>query len=478
MVSLFIYIFLLQMGIFQAAVYRFVDYYILEGERYYAREAARDVSSSLSEAQDGLSLSNLADTLYATANSDYLIETPQGFHFLRSDRDVTNMLYFNQDIYIYDTANKLLFTTDEHHELAKLSPLNEVINMNWGGREGYVLTVPVVSEVTQDRIGYVQIFHDLTLYNQLMTRVMIFLVVFEVLGVILAAVVVAISTRKFLNPISRLHEVMSRIARRPNQLSERSEVRSGDEIEDLSRIFDGMLDRIEDHSNLQSRFISDVSHELRTPLAVVEGHLNMLRRWGKDDPLILEESLVASHEETKRMGLMIQDMLDLVRLQATAGQYKGQLADVREVANTVMGNFSLIHPEASLSLIDDINQSQVSFYRPHLEQALTILLDNAVKYSSDQPQVVIALSERGGRVSLAVRDQGMGIAPEELGRIFERFYRTDQSRTKLTSQKGLGIGLSILSHLTTIYDADLAVDSQLGQGTTFTLTFQPPQAED
>lgn len=273
--------------------------------------------------------------------------------------------------------------------------------------------------------------------------------------------------------MNKLHLVMSQISQKPNELTIRSQLKSGDEIEDLSRIFDSMLDRIEDYSNQQSRFISDVSHELRTPLAVVEGHLNMLRRWGKDDPIILEESLEASHEETKRMTLMIQDMLDLVRLQTNKDQFKGEVADLREVVSAVVTNFSLLHPEATIEQLGQLGQPGISFYRPHLEQVVTILLDNAVKYSQGEAYIQVFLFEQDGRPCLSVRDRGIGIGEEELEHIFKRFYRTDQSRTKLTTQGGLGIGLSILSQLAKIYEAEIDVQSQPGLGTTFILKFLP-----
>ncbi|HES1044257.1 TPA: two-component system sensor histidine kinase CovS, partial [Streptococcus pyogenes] len=125
----------------------------------------------------------------------------------------------------------------------------------------------------------------------------------------------------------------------------RSDISSGDEIEELSVIFDNMLDKLETHTKLQSRFISDVSHELRTPVAIIKGHIGLLQRWGKDDSDILEESLTATAHEADRMAIMINDMLDMIRVQGSFEGHQNDMTVLEDSIETVVGNFRVLRED-------------------------------------------------------------------------------------------------------------------------------------
>ena len=140
----------------------------------------------------------------------------------------------------------------------------------------------------------------------------------------------------------------------PSDLSLRSDIKSGDEIERLSMSFDNMLEQIEGYARRQTRFVSDVSHELRTPIAVIKGHLGLLQRWGKDDPEILCESLDAAYHEADRMSIMVNDMLDMVRVQGSFDLHKGEITDLKQSIDLVLGNFRILYPDFRFSLTSKI----------------------------------------------------------------------------------------------------------------------------
>ena len=143
---------------------------------------------------------------------------------------------------------------------------------------------------------------------------LIFLEVGMTVLVIAATVVVLTS---ILRPMRQLHETMGVITDSPSDLELRSKIESHDEIGDLAVNFNRMMDKIQENNQMQMRFLSDVSHELRTPIAVIKGHMDLLQRWGKNDPEILEESLEAASHEANRMTIMINDMLDSIRVKGS-----------------------------------------------------------------------------------------------------------------------------------------------------------------
>src|SRR5699024_9773772 len=141
------------------------------------------------------------------------------------------------------------------------------------------------------------------------------------------------------------------------------------------------------------------------PVAVVEGHLKLLNRWGKDDPEILEESLQASLQETGRMKSLVQEMLDLSRAGQVGIHYTNELTAVKEVIRQTYNNFSMIHPDFEFILDDELKpEMYVNIHRNHLEQILIILLDNAVKYSTNRKEVHLSASAEEGEVHIAIQD--------------------------------------------------------------------------
>ncbi len=217
----------------------------------------------------------------------------------------------------------------------------------------------------------------------------------------------------------------------------------------------------------QQQFVEDVSHELRTPpVAVIQGHMEMLLRWGKDDPEILTESLTASLQETKRMQSLVAEMLDLSRAEQIEVNYGEEVTDVSELVNQVYNDFKMIHPDFVITLDNDVNRDLfVKIYRNHLEQVLIILLDNAVKYSETRKEIHVSLSKTQTMVNIAVQDFGEGIAADDLQKVFDRFYRVDKARSR--NKGGNGLGLSIAARLIDAYHGKISIESSPGYGSIF-----------
>lgn len=438
--NIFFVLFFCIFSIFTLIAYSSTNYFLLKKERQSVFQAVNIVRVRLSEVDSNFTLENLAEVLYKNDKTHLRIDDRNGSRVIRSERDITNTLDANQDIYVYNVDKQMIFTTD-----------NEEASPGLRGPIG-------------------KVFHDLGNYYVIRARLLFWLLVVELFGTSLAYLIILIATRRFLKPLHNLHEVMRNISENPNNLNLRSDISSGDEIEELSVIFDNMLDKVETHTKLQSRFISDVSHELRTPVAIIKGHIGLLQRWGKDDSDILEESLTATAHEADRMAIMINDMLDMIRVQ---GSFEGHQNDTTVLENsieTVIGNFRVLREDFEFTWHSENNETVARIYKNHFEQALVILIDNAVKYSRQDKKISIDLKVNDKQEAIVrVQDKGEGISKEDIKHIFERFYRTDKSRNRTSTQAGLGIGLSILKQIVDGYHLQMEVESELNQGSVFIL---------
>lgn len=370
-------------------------------------------------------------------------------------------------IRVYSPNEELLYETNsvdvgfESRENLQIESIQE-------GPSGESLSAvtPIYSFLNNEKIGYIQVINTLASYHQLFRRVLGAILLTGLIALLFSGVIGYIIAISFLQPIRRLTEAMHIIEKDPESL-ERIDVGDGnDELTELANAYNAMLDRMQRNIEQQKQFVEDVSHELRTPVAVVEGHMKLLNRWGKDDPVILEESLDASLQEIERMKSLVQEMLDLSRAEQVEIHYKNERTEIRAIINQTYNNFKLVHPEVSFILDDDLEDDiLVNIYRNHLEQILIILLDNAVKYSTDRQEVHLSVSDHGPNVQIAIQDFGEGMTQEDTIKIFNRFYRVDKARSR--HRGGNGLGLSIAKQLIEGYHGKIWAESVMDHGSIF-----------
>ncbi|MEW6566881.1 MAG: GAF domain-containing protein [Chloroflexota bacterium] len=230
------------------------------------------------------------------------------------------------------------------------------------------------------------------------------------------------------------------------------------------------ITRLRELDRLKSQFVATVSHELRTPLANLKLYLSLLRR-GR--PERREQYLETLDQETARLGEMIEDLLDLSRLESRAEVEKRERVELERLVEEVLENHRPAFQEKSLDLQFSMeSRPVVSANRNQLIQVLTNLLSNALRYTPPGGWVRVTLTElqavEGGRMAaLAVQDSGQGIPEEDLPFIFERFYRGTLARNSNTP--GSGLGLAIVREILERHAGQVRVTSRLGEGSTFTV---------
>ena len=286
------------------------------------------------------------------------------------------------------------------------------------------------------------------------------------LALLLATALGTLLVRRSLRPLTRVATAANAMA--AGDYARRVAVPPAhDEVGHLASSFNAMAAAVEDAIATQRRFVADAAHELRTPLTALGGYADVLLLGAASDPHDLAEALEAMRGETHRMTRLVNDLLALARLdnrQLTLHWTDVNLADILRDAWT---GVRLLRPDRQVTLDLSTPMMIVRGDADRLGQVVANLIDNAVKFTEPGGHIGLALHAEEGGAVLAVCDDGAGIAPEDLPRVRERFYRADAARSRATG--GTGLGLSIVEAIVAAHGGSLDIASRRGQGTTVTV---------
>jgi two-component system phosphate regulon sensor histidine kinase PhoR len=216
-------------------------------------------------------------------------------------------------------------------------------------------------------------------------------------------------------------------------------------------------------------FVGNVSHELRTPLTVLAGFLETLKDMKEPNPEMARRFLALMSEQTNRMSRLVEDLLTLSRLESAGNPLREEFVDVAELVRTLQRDAQALsngrhHVHLRIDHTDGLRGSA-----DELRSAFINLISNAVRYTPDGGNIEIAWSRQADAPTFSVRDTGIGIDPQDIPRLTERFYRVDRSRSRATG--GTGLGLAIVKHVLQRHQAHLEISSDLGQGSIFACVF-------
>ncbi len=219
---------------------------------------------------------------------------------------------------------------------------------------------------------------------------------------------------------------------------------------------------------VRSDFIANISHELKTPLSVIKGYLETVTDEWNEDAEKTKEYLEILRQQTDRMQNIVSDLLQLSRIESGTDSVCKEAIWVKEYTEKILLSFTPIAKKKAIQLLFWGNDFCFWADTEKLCRALSNLLDNAIKYTPSGGKVILEVAEAGEEVSLSVLDTGIGIPKVDQARIFERFYRVDRARSR--DLGGTGLGLSIVKHIVDAHEGKVTVQSEMGQGTRFTIT--------
>ncbi|UVI28283.1 HAMP domain-containing sensor histidine kinase [Paenibacillus spongiae] len=428
---------------YNAVQYVFVEQWMLKREETRTEQDMREILNYFLEKEASFGESDKAEI------RSFLEKVNRQDQFLRVlDENGTPIIVVSNDLPVEWVEPKAVTrpsleegTFKDHRLLIMRSPLT-IFQFNG--------TIEIVKST--------QVFHELT------KDILYVMILCGIGAVILSGLGGMLLARQLLRPLQSMAETMRNVKQKG--LHER--VRIGDnqdEISTLMKMFNEMMDQVEQSFKQQRQFVEDASHELRTPVAIVEGHLSMLQRWGKTDPAILEESLEASILETSRLKGLVEELLMLTRAEQGGIDEKAVVTNPEQIIRTMVRNVEVLHPEARIEVdLEAIKDVALTITAQHLEQILLILLDNAVKYSPESAMITVRGAMDKDMVCLAITDCGMGIPEGDQPFVLDRFYRVDKARSG--EQGGHGLGLAIAKRLTERYKGTITLYSKVNVGTT------------
>jgi signal transduction histidine kinase len=312
---------------------------------------------------------------------------------------------------------------------------------------------------------------DITAASQSFGNLVRLLLLTSLIMVGLLAIAFAVYIRQTLSPIRNLNRLASEVTADTLTDHQLSLAHAPTEVAELARSYNLMLHRLSQAWQQQKQFVNDMSHELRTPLTLVRGYLESTLRRGHNLTPAQRQGLETAFAETNRTVKLLQELLDLARL--NHGNLPIHLAptELRGVVQTAMQRAEADHsPTAdapSRFQLAVVGNPMAQIDRHRLSLVLAELFDNALRYSPPQPPIRVAVATAGAWATIAIHDYGPGIPPDCQEAIFNPFYRIDENRSRRTG--GTGLGLTLVKSLTEAMHGQVTVESYPGQGSVFTL---------
>ncbi|MBL8132240.1 MAG: HAMP domain-containing histidine kinase [Anaerolineae bacterium] len=277
-------------------------------------------------------------------------------------------------------------------------------------------------------------------------------------------------TNRVLKPIQDITQTAAQITAADDLKTRLAWNGPNDELGQLVSVFNATMGRLEHLFSVQQRFVADVSHELRTPLTAIRGHFDLIKRYGMDP-----ESLEAIEAEISRMSRLVTDLLMLARADYGGLHLNKQPVDLDVLVEETVRETRMLASERVLRIgIGEFIPVQVQGDPDRLKQLLLNLVGNAIKFTPDGGSITLNLGRTATQAVIEVEDTGIGIAPEDLKRIFDRFYQADSSRARETGE-GSGLGLSIAHWIVDAHGGRIEVSSKPNEGSKFTVFI--PHAE-
>ena len=312
------------------------------------------------------------------------------------------------------------------------------------------------------QIYQIHFFRTITAEKNFLVDLQRLLFLITIAGFLVALVAGYFLSSRILQPIRNLTQTARKIE--VERMDKRIEVPPAkDEMAELALTFNHMLDRLERGFQQQQRFVSDASHELRTPVTVILGYSDLLARWGSSDAKILEEGISSIRSEAEDMQDLIEKLLFLARADQKRQVLHKENVHLDELVDDAVRKMKLVAKQHTLRL--EANEPGIIYADPAtMRQMMRIFLENAVKYTPEGGHITVAsrrLPEKEA-MQLTFSDDGIGIAEEDQGKIFERFYRGSRDANAASSEvnpAGVGIGLALSKSLVTAQGGTLTAEN-------------------
>ena len=293
------------------------------------------------------------------------------------------------------------------------------------------------------------------------------LVVVFLISVVLAVILSKLIYNSVINPINEIN------VENPDEEVEFDEIRPlVDKINTQNKQIKHQMDELKTENEKQNKmrreFTANVSHELKTPLTSISGYAEIMRN-GVAKPEDINRFSGIIYDETQRLITLVGDIINLSKLEEKEVIHEKKMVDLREISQNVISRLNAVATRKNITLKLEGTDEKVYGVASIMDEIIYNLCDNAIKYNKENGLVTINIQKVDGVVEYTVTDTGIGIAKNELDRVFERFYRVDKSHSRAIG--GTGLGLSIVKHGVSYHGGEVSIKSELGSGTSIKIRF-------
>ena len=328
----------------------------------------------------------------------------------------------------------------------------------------YVMAIPnVAEESSQQRVGAMLYSADISDVMERVENIRARIALAMLLVLFCMIIASYMLARSVTQPIIAITRVIRRMAR--GELSLRVPVSGRGELGELAQTFNDMSEKIENNERFRNEFVSNASHELKTPLATMKILIETLIYQEKMDEAMTRDFLGDINREIDRLNGVITDLLRLVQMDKREAGLKRERKDVSEICADVVKRLAPIAEQRNIDLKTRLTPCEANIDPIKIDQVILNLTENAIKYSDDGAHVWLSCQKEDGECVIRVKDDGVGIPPEDQKHVFDRFYRVDKARSRETG--GTGLGLSIVDSIVKIHGGSIELESQVGVGSEF-----------
>ncbi len=325
-------------------------------------------------------------------------------------------------------------------------------------------------------LGVVQLSQPMQIVATKARNLVLTIILTGIVAVLASTALAIWISRQLVRPVLRLERAA--LAAAQGDLSQQVPVQTGDELGALAQAFNTMVGAVRTMLDQQRAFIAHASHELRSPLTNIKLRIEAVRELGDEAPDLSERYLAEIESEAERLARLANALLDLAHLESRPPAPPERAVDLAPLLQNAAAIMQLRAEAAGISMTTATPATLplVKVHPEQIEEAVLNLLDNAIKYTSAGGSVTLAASATPNRLTITVSDTGAGIPPDDLPHIFDRFYRVDKARSRARGAQhgmgsGAGLGLAIVKQLVEQNQGRISVESTLGQGTNFAISF-------
>lgn len=331
----------------------------------------------------------------------------------------------------------------------------------------YTVGVPVIIEGTYSGSVFAGTSH--TEIDNLLESTIMTLIMSSLWIMLVSLVMVYVISERLTMPLREMNEAAKEYAKGNYDMTVK--VRGNDEVAQLARSFNKLSESLKNLEYMRSSFVSNVSHELRTPMTTIGGFVDSILE-GCIPPEEEKHYLEIVSSEIKRLSRLVTSLLEISRMESGQKQLELSYFDICETARLVLisNEQRLDEKKLDVSFECDVDRLEVFADKDSVHQILFNICDNAIKFANPGGKYVIAINDKGGKAEISVMNEGVGISEEDLPYVFDRFYKSDKSRS--LDKKGVGLGMFIVKTLVVAHGEEIWVESEYEKWCKFTFTLQ------